>query len=80
MQRTTSARSIERILQRVTSDFLQRATSATNKDKLLQRVTSDFTMNNQPRVKTYVSMELKQKKTKMSQNKRIFEISNQKLI
>ena len=61
MQRTTSARSIERILQRVTSDFLQRATSATNKDKLLQRVTSDFTMNNQRRVKTYASVELKQK-------------------
>ena len=36
------ATSNERILQRVTSDFLQRATSATSNERILQRVTSDF--------------------------------------
>ena len=39
---STSATSNERILQRVTSDFLQRATSATSNERILQRVTSDF--------------------------------------
>ena len=38
----TSATSNERILQRVTSEFLQRATSATSNEQILQRVTSDF--------------------------------------
>ena len=39
---STSATSNERILQRVTSDFLQRATSATSSEWILQQVTSDF--------------------------------------
>ena len=39
---STSATSNERILQQVTSDFLQRATSATSNERILQRVTSDF--------------------------------------
>ena len=39
---STSAKSNERILQRVTSDFLQRATFATSNKQILQRVTSDF--------------------------------------
>ena len=39
---STSATSNERILQLVTSDFLQRATSATSNERILQRVTSDF--------------------------------------
>ena len=38
---STSATSNERILQRVTSDFLQRATSATSNERILQRVTSN---------------------------------------
>ena len=36
------ATSNERILQRVTSDFLQRETSATSNEQSLQQVTSDF--------------------------------------
>ena len=39
---TCSATNNERILQRVTSDFLQRATSATSNERILQQVTSDF--------------------------------------
>ena len=39
---STSATSSERILQRVTSDFLQRATTSTSNERILQRVTSDF--------------------------------------
>ena len=39
---STSATSNERILQRVTSEFLQRATSAMNNEPILQGVTSDF--------------------------------------
>ena len=41
-QPATSATSNERVLQRVTSNFLQRATSATTNKQILQRVTSDF--------------------------------------
>ena len=47
---STSATSNERILQRVTSDFLQRATSATSNERILQRVRSDFTTSNEQRV------------------------------
>ena len=39
---STSATSNERILQRVTSDFLQRATSTTSNQQILQRPTSNF--------------------------------------
>ena len=49
MQRATSAMSNERILQRVTRDFLQRGTfatqqvtSAASNQQILQQVTSDF--------------------------------------
>ena len=52
---STSATSNERILQRVTSDFLQRATSATSNERILQRVRSDFTTSNEQRVKSYSS-------------------------
>ena len=41
-QRAASATSNKRILQRVTSDFLQRATSATSNHRILQRVASEF--------------------------------------
>ena len=37
-----SATSNERILQQVTSEFLQLAISATSNEHILQRVTSDF--------------------------------------
>ena len=47
---STSATSNERILQRVTSVFLQRATSAMSNEQILQRVTSDFTTSNEQRV------------------------------
>ena len=39
---STSATSNKRILQRVTSDFLQRATSTTSNQQILQRATSNF--------------------------------------
>ena len=39
---STSAMSNKRILQRVTSEFLQRATSATSNERILQRATSVF--------------------------------------
>ena len=39
---STSTTSNERILQRVTSDFLQQATSSTSNKQILPRVTSDF--------------------------------------
>ena len=42
MQQVTSATSNERILQRITGDFLQRVTSAMSNERILQRVTSDF--------------------------------------
>ena len=44
------ATSNKRILQRVTSDFLQRATSTTSNERILQRVTSDYTTSNEQRV------------------------------
>ena len=40
----------ERILQRITSDFLQRAFSATINKQNLQRVTSDITIGNKQQV------------------------------
>ena len=57
MQRVTSATSSERILQRVTSDFLQqetseflqRVTSATSIERISHRVTNDFTMSKEQR-------------------------------
>ena len=55
MQRATSARSNEPILERVASDFLQRETSTMSNKQILQRVTSDFTMSNTQRVKSYTS-------------------------
>ena len=42
MYRANSATSNERILQRVTSDFLQRSTSVTSNERILQQITSDF--------------------------------------
>ena len=62
-QRATSATSNKRILQRVTSEFLQWATSATSKEwilatsneRILQRVTSNFIASNEQRVKSYAS-------------------------
>ena len=41
-----SATSNERILQRVTSDFLQQSISETSNEQILQQVTSNFTMSN----------------------------------
>ena len=43
---STSATSNERILQRVTSDFLQQSISGTSNEQILQQVTSNFTMSN----------------------------------
>ena len=62
---STSATSNERILQRVTSDFLQRATSATSNERILQRVRSDFTTSNEQRVKSYASCLTNEKITKL---------------
>ena len=53
-----SATSTERILQRVTreflqqvkSDFLRQATSGASNEQILQRATSDFTTSNEQRV------------------------------
>ena len=47
----------ERILRRVTSDFLQRATSATSNERVLQRVTSNeyISTSNEQRKKSYAS-------------------------
>ena len=58
LQRTTSATSNERILQGVTSDFLQgvtrdflqQAASATSKEQILQEATCDFTTSKEQRV------------------------------
>ena len=56
----------ERILHRITSEFLQRATSATSSEGILQGVTIDFTMSNkqqvnfnEQRVKSYASFLVK---------------------
>ena len=54
----------EKLLQQVTSDFLQRAISETSSERILQLVTSDFTTSNKQRVKIYASflpMKIKKK-------------------
>ena len=72
---STSAMSNKRILQRVTSEFLQRATSATSNERILQRATSVFLQratsatSNDQRVKSYASNKLWEKKFSWSKLK-----------
>ena len=47
LQRATCAKSNERILQQVMSEFWQWATSATSNQRILQRVPTDFTSSNE---------------------------------
>ena len=47
MQQATFATSNERILKRVTSEFLQWATSATSKEPILQQATNNFATGNE---------------------------------
>ena len=42
--------SIEIVLQRAMSDFLQRATSATSSERSFQQATSNFTTSNEQRM------------------------------
>ena len=60
----------ERILQRVTSDFLQRATSTTSNERVLQRVTSDF-CNEQ--LLQRVTSDFLQRATSATSNERILQ-------
>ena len=73
-----SATSNERILQRVTSEFLQRATSARSNEQILQQVTSDFlqrttSATSNERILQRVKSDFLQRATSATSNERILQ-------
>ena len=74
----TSATSNERILQQVTSYFLQRATSTTSNEQILRRVTRDFLQRttsalSSKRISQRVTSNILQRTISATSNKRILQ-------